>query len=49
VVGLKLLLVDTAHVNTLGRTVSLLGVALLVIAASYFAPTPPREQPSTTE
>ncbi len=48
-VGLKLLLVDTAHVNTLGRTVSLLGVALLVIAASYFAPTPPRERPSTTE
>ena len=45
VVGLKLMLVDTAHVNTLGRTVSLLGVALLVIAASYFAPTPPRIQP----
>lgn len=43
VVGLKLTLVDTAHVNTLGRTVSLLGVALLVIAASYFAPTPPKE------
>ena len=42
VVGLKLMLVDTAHVNTLGRTVSLLGVALLVIAASYFAPTPPK-------
>jgi uncharacterized membrane protein len=36
------MLVDTAHVNTLGRTVSLLGVALLVIAASYFAPTPPK-------
>jgi uncharacterized membrane protein len=43
VVGLKLLLVDTAHVNTLGRTVSLLGVAVLVIAASYFAPTPPKD------
>lgn len=43
VVGLKLMLVDTAHVNTLGRTVSLLGVAVLVIAASYFAPTPPKE------
>ncbi len=43
VVGLKLMLVDTAHVNTLGRTVSLLGVAILVIAASYFAPTPPKE------
>jgi len=42
VVGLKLMLVDTAHVNTLGRTVSLLGVAMLVIAASYFAPTPPK-------
>ena len=42
VVGLKLMLVDTAHVNTLGRTVSLLGVALLVIVASYFAPTPPK-------
>ena len=43
VVGLKLMLVDTAHVNTLGRTVSLLGVALLVIAASYFSPTPPKK------
>ena len=42
-VGLKLLWVDTAHANTLGRTVSLLGVALLVITASYFAPTPPRQ------
>jgi len=49
VVGLKLLLVDTAHVNTLGRTVSLLGVALLVIAASYFAPTPPREKATTAQ
>lgn len=46
VVGLKLMLVDTAHVNTLGRTVSLLGVALLVIAASYFAPTPPKSAAS---
>lgn len=42
VVGVKLMLVDTAHVNTLARTVSLIGVALLVIAASYFSPTPPR-------
>ncbi len=41
-VGLKLLLVDTAHVNTIGRTISLLGVAVLVIAVSYFSPTPPR-------
>ncbi len=44
VVGMKLMLVDTAHVNTLARTVSLIGVALLVIAASYFSPTPPRAQ-----
>ena len=36
------MLVDTSSVNTLSRTVSLLGVALLVIAASYFAPTPPK-------
>lgn len=49
VVGLKLMLVDTAHVNTLGRTVSLLGVALLVIAASYFAPTPPKSATSGEE
>lgn len=49
VVGLKLMLVDTAHVNTLGRTVSLLGVALLVIAASYFAPTPPKSAASGEE
>lgn len=44
-VGLKLLLVDTAHVDTVGRTVSLVGVALLVIAAGYFSPTPPKPAP----
>ena len=41
-VGAKLLLVDLAHVGTLAWTASLIGVALLVLAASYFSPAPPK-------
>lgn len=44
VVGGKLLLVDLANAGTLLWTVSLLGVALLVLAAAYFAPVPPRQR-----
>jgi uncharacterized membrane protein len=43
VVGVKLLLVDAAGAGTLIWTATLLGVALLVLAAGYFAPLPPRE------
>lgn len=42
VVGAKLLLFDAAGRGTLMWTGTLIGVALLVLAASYFAPLPPR-------
>lgn len=41
VVGAKLLLVDAANAGTAIWTGTLIGVALLVIAASYYAPRPP--------
>lgn len=41
-VGAKLLLFDTHGRGTVTWTLTLLGVALLVLAASYFAPLPPR-------
>lgn len=41
VIGVKLLAVDLANAGTLLWTASLIGVALLVLAASYFAPMPP--------
>ena len=43
VVGVKLLLVDLTNAGTLLWTGSLIGMALLVLAAGYFAPVPPRE------
>lgn len=43
VVGGKLLLFDAAGRGTLMWTGTLIGVAVLVLAASYFAPLPPRE------
>lgn len=46
VVGGKLLLVDAAGAGTLAWTGTLLGVALLVLAAGYFAPLPPKEAAS---
>jgi uncharacterized membrane protein len=42
VVGTKLLLFDAAGRGTLEWTATLIGVALLVLAASYFAPLPPK-------
>lgn len=42
VVGLKLLAVDLAKSGTAMWTASLIGVALLVLIASYLAPVPPR-------
>jgi uncharacterized membrane protein len=47
VVGAKLLLFDAAGRGTLMWTGTLIGVAVLVLAASYFAPLPPREQSAT--
>lgn len=43
VVGAKLLLFDATGRGTLMWTGTLIGVAVLVLAASYFAPLPPRE------
>jgi uncharacterized membrane protein len=48
VVGAKLLFVDLANVGTIAWTTSLIGVALLVLAASYFSPAPPKADVSTT-
>ena len=46
-VGAKLLLIDLAHVGTIAWTASLIGVALLVLAASYFSPAPPKADAET--
>ncbi len=43
IVGAKLLLVDAANAGTAIWTATLIAVALLVIAASYFAPRPPAQ------
>lgn len=42
IVGAKLLLFDATGRGTLTWTATLIGVALLVLAASYFAPLPPK-------
>ena len=44
VVGLKLMVVDLASKGTVTWTASLIGIALLVIAASYFSPAPPKKK-----
>ena len=49
VVGAKLLLFDAAGRGTLTWSATLVGVALLVLAASYFAPLPPEEPGRRTE
>ena len=47
VVGAKLLLFDAAGRGTLTWAATLIGVALLVLAAGYFAPLPPEEREAT--
>lgn len=47
VVGVKLLAVDLANSETAMWTGSLIGVALLVLAAGYFAPVPPKAAASS--
>ncbi len=44
VVGVKLMMIDLANKGTVMWTASLIGIALLVIAASYFSPAPPKHQ-----
>jgi uncharacterized membrane protein len=46
IVGAKLLLFDAAGRGTLTWAATLIGVALLVLAAGYFAPLPPEERGS---
>jgi uncharacterized membrane protein len=49
VVGVKLLAVDLANAGTAMWSGSLIGVALLVLAAGYFAPVPPKNEESCVE
>jgi uncharacterized membrane protein len=42
VVGLKLLFVDLSDAGSITWTATLIGVALLLLAAAYFAPSPPK-------
>jgi uncharacterized membrane protein len=42
IVGIKLMMVDLSNKGTVLWTVSLIGIALLIIAASYFSPAPPK-------
>lgn len=46
--GLKLMMIDLANKGTVIWTASLIGIALLVIAASYFSPAPPKKQLDTS-
>jgi len=42
-VGVKLLLVDMSNAGSIAWSATLIGVALLVIAAGYFSPVPPKK------
>lgn len=42
IVGIKLMLVDLSNKGTVLWTLSLIGIALLIIVASYFSPAPPK-------
>ncbi|OGS96130.1 MAG: hypothetical protein A3H31_11010 [Gallionellales bacterium RIFCSPLOWO2_02_FULL_57_47] len=44
IVGVKLMMIDLANKGTVMWTASLIGIALLVIAASYFSPAPPKHE-----
>jgi uncharacterized membrane protein len=43
IVGIKLMMIDLSNKGTVLWTVSLIGIALLIIAASYFSPAPPKD------
>src|SRR5204862_1041406 len=42
IVGAKFVLIDVVNKGTITWTLSLVGVGLLILAASYFSPAPPR-------
>ena len=44
IVGAKFMLIDVVNKGTVTWTLSLIGVALLILAASYFSPAPPRAE-----
>jgi len=44
IVGIKLMMVDLSNKGTAVWTVSLIGIALLIIATSYFSPAPPKNE-----
>ncbi len=44
VVVVKLFLIDLAGTETLARTVSFLGVGLVLLVVGYFSPLPPRAE-----
>lgn len=48
IVGNKLMMVDLSNKGTALWTVSLIGIALLIIAASYFSPAPPKEETASS-
>jgi uncharacterized membrane protein len=48
IVGVKLMMVDLSNKGTMLWTVSLIGIALLIIAASYFSPAPPKVASTAT-
>ncbi|MGZ8210808.1 MAG: DUF2339 domain-containing protein, partial [Burkholderiales bacterium] len=43
VVGAKFVLIDVVNKGTVTWALSLIGVGLLILAASYFSPAPPKE------
>ena len=46
IVGGKLMMIDLSNKGTALWTASLIGIALLIIATSYFSPAPPKEEAS---
>ena len=49
IVGVKLMMIDLANKGTVMWAASLIGIALLVIAASYFSPAPPKHKLKAAE
>jgi uncharacterized membrane protein len=44
IVGIKLMAIDLSNKGTALWTLSLIGISLLIIAASYFSPAPPKDE-----
>jgi uncharacterized membrane protein len=48
IVGAKFMLIDVVNKGTVTWALSLIGVGLLILAASYFSPAPPKEAATVT-